>query len=35
MQETTTRLVNRPAWIDLATPDTQASGEFYSKALGW
>jgi hypothetical protein len=35
MQETGTRLVNKPAWVDLATPDSRASGEFYSKVLGW
>jgi uncharacterized protein len=30
---TTTR--NRPAWIDLASPDVAASGDFYSKLFGW
>jgi predicted enzyme related to lactoylglutathione lyase len=35
MQETTTRLTNRPAWVDLATPDAAASREFYSSLFGW
>jgi uncharacterized protein len=35
MAGTTTAIANRPAWIDLASPDVAASGEFYSKLLGW
>jgi predicted enzyme related to lactoylglutathione lyase len=35
MTETMTALVNRPAWVDLATPDPEGSREFYSKLLGW
>lgn len=35
MQETATAPVNRPAWIDLATPDAAASRAFYSKVFGW
>jgi uncharacterized protein len=35
MQEITTRLTNRPAWIDLATSDAAASRDFYSRLFGW
>jgi predicted enzyme related to lactoylglutathione lyase len=35
MAQTATALINRPAWIDLATPDAGASREFYSKLFGW
>jgi uncharacterized protein len=35
MQETMTKLTNRPAWVDLATPDAAGSREFYSKLFGW
>jgi len=35
VQQTTTRLNNRPAWVDLATPDPAASRQFYSKLFGW
>src|SRR5687767_13429327 len=35
MQETTTRLTNKPAWIDLATSDAEASRAFYAKLFGW
>jgi uncharacterized protein len=35
MQETRTKLVDRPAWIDLATSDAAAAREFYSKVFGW
>ncbi|MDQ3937929.1 MAG: VOC family protein [Chloroflexota bacterium] len=35
MQQTATSLINRPAWVDLATPDADASREFYSKLFGW
>ena len=26
---------NKPVWVDLATPDAEASREFYSKLFGW
>ncbi len=26
---------NRPVWVDLATPDAEASRDFYSRLLGW
>ena len=35
MAGTTIAIANKPIWIDLATPDAKASGEFYSKLLGW
>ena len=35
MQQTVTSLKNRPAWIDLSSPDPQASRDFYAKLLGW
>src|SRR5438093_212839 len=34
VQATTTRL-NRPAWVDLASPDAAASRDFYAKLFGW
>src|SRR2546430_7997942 len=27
--------VNRPAWVDLASPNTKESAAFYSKLFGW
>jgi uncharacterized protein len=27
--------IDRPAWIELTSPDAAASGDFYSKLLGW
>lgn len=35
MAEATTTVVNRPAWIDLSSPDAAASREFYSRLFGW
>ncbi|MFL5726226.1 MAG: VOC family protein [Chloroflexota bacterium] len=35
MVEAATRIVNRPAWVDLATSDAPASGAFYAKVFGW
>src|SRR6202045_1410001 len=35
MAETKTLVANKPAWVDLATPDAAASREFYSKVFGW
>lgn len=35
MQKTANALANKPAWIDLATSDTEASRDFYSKLFGW
>lgn len=35
MDKTATKLTNRPAWIDLASPDSAASQAFYSKLFGW
>jgi predicted enzyme related to lactoylglutathione lyase len=34
-QMTTTALVNKPAWVDLASTDAAASRGFYSKLFGW
>src|SRR3954470_21189645 len=33
--EAATRILNRPAWVDLASSDAAASGEFYAKVFGW
>ena len=33
--QTLTNLTNRPAWVDLATPDAAASRDFYGKLFGW
>jgi predicted enzyme related to lactoylglutathione lyase len=35
MQKTANALANKPAWIDLATSDMEASRDFYSKLFGW
>ena len=35
MQETRTRLTNKPAWVDLASADPAASRDFYGKLFGW
>ena len=35
MAETRTSVVNKPAWVDLATPDAAAARDFYSKVFGW
>src|SRR5437762_6222561 len=35
MAPTTTALLNKPAWVDLATPDVQASADFYSRVFAW
>jgi predicted enzyme related to lactoylglutathione lyase len=28
-------VANKPVWVDLATPDAEASRDFYSKLFGW
>ena len=35
MAEARTAIANRPAWVDLATSDAGAAGEFYGKLFGW
>lgn len=35
MQKTANALLNKPAWVDLASSDTEASRDFYSKLFGW
>lgn len=35
MAETRTSVENRPAWVDLATPDAAAAREFYGRLFGW
>ena len=35
MADGTNPRVNRPAWVDLSSPDPAASREFYQKLLGW
>ena len=35
MTDTATAIINKPAWVDLATTDPAAAREFYSKVFGW
>lgn len=35
MAETRTSVVNKPAWVDLSTPDPAAAREFYGQLFGW
>jgi hypothetical protein len=35
MAETAVSVMNKPAWVDLASADPAASREFYSKLFGW
>jgi predicted enzyme related to lactoylglutathione lyase len=35
MAQAMATLVNRPAWVDLASGDAEASRNFYSRLLGW
>ena len=35
MAQVATTLINKPAWVDLATTDAEAAREFYSKLFGW
>jgi uncharacterized protein len=35
MVEAATRIINKPAWVDLGTSDAAAAGEFYSRVFGW
>jgi uncharacterized protein len=35
MVEAATRILNKPAWVDLGTSDPAAAREFYSKVFGW
>ncbi len=35
MSETRTSVLNKPAWVDLSTPDPAAAREFYSRLFGW
>jgi predicted enzyme related to lactoylglutathione lyase len=35
MAETTTKLTNQVAWVDLASKDAEASRTFYSSLFGW
>ncbi|HET9755708.1 MAG TPA: VOC family protein, partial [Candidatus Limnocylindrales bacterium] len=35
MAQATTTIANKPAWIDLASSDAEASRTFYSKLLDW
>jgi uncharacterized protein len=35
MAHTITAIVNKPAWVDLATSDASAAREFYSRLFGW
>ena len=35
MAETTTRLTNKVAWVDIASKDAEGSRSFYSQLFGW
>jgi len=35
MADTATAIINKPAWVDLATTDPAAARDFYSKVFGW
>ena len=35
MAQTMTGTTNKPAWVDLASSDAEASRDFYSKLFGW
>ena len=35
MAETMTRIINKPAWVDLGTSDAAAARAFYAKLFGW
>jgi uncharacterized protein len=35
MAQVATALINKPAWVDLATIDAEAARDFYSKLFGW
>ena len=35
MAQATTMIANKPAWVDLASSDAEASRNFYSKLFGW
>lgn len=35
MAHVATTVINRPAWVDLATTDAEAARGFYSKLFGW
>jgi uncharacterized protein len=35
MPQATTTVANKPAWIDLSSPDVKASADFYSRLFGW
>jgi predicted enzyme related to lactoylglutathione lyase len=35
MADNTSSLDNRPAWVDIASMDTEATSEFYAQLLGW
>jgi predicted enzyme related to lactoylglutathione lyase len=35
MADVATRIINKPAWVDLGTSDPAAARAFYSKVFGW
>ena len=35
MTEAVATVSNKPAWVDLGSPDAKASADFYGKVLGW
>src|SRR5918911_46142 len=35
MERATVAVASKPVWIDLSSPDVQASADFYRKVFGW
>ena len=35
MSRATVAVANKPAWVELSTPDAAASADFYSRLVGW
>ena len=35
MATTATATLNKPAWVELSTPDATASHDFYARLFGW
>jgi predicted enzyme related to lactoylglutathione lyase len=35
MAQTATAIINKPSWVELTTPDSEAARAFYSRIFGW
>jgi predicted enzyme related to lactoylglutathione lyase len=35
LAQTATAIINKPAWVELSSPDAEASRAFYSRVFGW